>query len=106
MSVTIELSPETTARLRAEARVAGLGLDVYIAQLIERTSPPTPLDQALQTLISRTPEQRSALRAQVMAASRPARPLPQGKSLEDMVVGSWPGDESDSLVTEALKELS
>ncbi len=106
MSVTIELSPETAARLRAEAEGMGLGLDIYITQLVEHSGHSSPLDRAMQTLRGRTADARSALRAEVLAGSRSARPLPPGKTLEELVVGTWPGDESDSTVNEALKELS
>ena len=106
MSVTIELSPETTARLRAEATVAGVGLDIYIAQLVENPPRETPLTRAMRTLTERSSDERAALRADVLAHSRPARDLPMGKTLEDVVVGSWPGTESNEEVAAALQELS
>ncbi|MCX6365756.1 MAG: hypothetical protein NTX57_03495 [Armatimonadetes bacterium] len=106
MSVTIELSAETTARLRTQAAMVGLGLDVYVAQLVERSSEGSPLDRALRTLMERTPDERTALRTAILAASRPAKPLLEGKTLEELVVGTWPGDESDAVVDAALKELS
>ena len=37
---------------------------------------------------------------------KPARPLPPGKTLDDVVRGSWPGDESDEEINRALEELS
>jgi len=66
----------------------------------------TPLDRELGWLTSRTPEQMEAARERLLKASRPARPLPDGKTLADMVEGQWPGDETDEQVRDALERLS
>lgn len=66
----------------------------------------TPLDREIRWLTTRTPEQIEAARERVLKASRPARPLPDGKTLADMVGGQWPGDETDDQVREALERLS
>jgi hypothetical protein len=57
-------------------------------------------------LANRTPEEIEATRRRLDAASRPPRPLPEGKTLSDMVCGTWPGDETDEEVAEALERLS
>jgi hypothetical protein len=38
--LTVELSPETEARLAAEARVRGLGVAAYAAKLLDESAPP------------------------------------------------------------------
>jgi hypothetical protein len=40
MALTVELNPETEARLAAEARVRGLGVAAYAAKLLEEATPP------------------------------------------------------------------
>ena len=57
-------------------------------------------------LANRTPEEIEETRRRLNAASRPPRPLPEGKTLSDMVCGTWPGDETDEEVAAALDRLS
>ena len=57
-------------------------------------------------LANRTPEEIEATRRRLDAASRPPRPLPEGKTLSDMVCGTWPGDETDEEIAGALERLS
>ncbi len=54
----------------------------------------------------RTPEQKRIDAEKALSRAWPARPLPEGKTLDDMVCGIWPGDETDEQITEALRELS
>jgi hypothetical protein len=65
---------------------------------------------AMQRLLARwtcrSPEQKEADRIQARKSVRPARTLPPDKTLEDIVVGKWPGKETDQQVTEALDNLS
>ena len=51
---------------------------------------------------NRTPEEVAENRRRTMSKGRPARPLPPGKTLEDVTVGIWPGDETDEQVREAM----
>ncbi len=55
---------------------------------------------------NRTPEQKLADREEAMKWIRPGRPLPPGKTLDDVVCGTWPGDETDEEVNRALEKLS
>jgi hypothetical protein len=64
------------------------------------------LAEAIQESLARTPEQMLADRADVLAGSRKPTPLPPGKTLNDMVMGKWPGDETDEEIRVALEELS
>ena len=77
---------------------------------VEPTTPPpveeSALEREIRRLTSRTPEQIEEARARILKNSRPARPLPEGKTLSDMVEGKWPGDETDEQVREALERLS
>jgi hypothetical protein len=45
-------------------------------------------------------------RARLFAQSRSPRSLPEGKTLQDVLSGQWPGDETDEEVYEALRKLS
>lgn len=67
---------------------------------------PSALDLAVRRITNRTPEQVAADRARLLAKTPEPRPLPPGKSLADVIVGKWPGDETDEQVREALERLS
>lgn len=66
----------------------------------------SPLAREIRWATSRTPEQIEQARERLLKASRPARPLPEGKTLADVVEGQWPGDETDEQVRDALERLS
>lgn len=67
---------------------------------------PEALNRAIAGLINHTPEEIEAARARLLAQSRSPRPLPEGKTLLDVICGQWPGDETDEEVFEALRKLS
>jgi hypothetical protein len=110
MSITIELSPEREVLLRQDAEAHGMNIADYVRTLIERSIGPkskeSVLEQSLREILHRTPEEKAMMREALLAAARPAKPLPEGKTLEDMVVGKWPGDETDEVIEAALRELS
>ena len=60
----------------------------------------------LEGLKSRTDAEIEAARRRLDALSPPPAPIPEGKTLSDMVEGKWPGDETDEQINEALKRLS
>ena len=64
------------------------------------------LAEAILKMNSRTPEQVLADRAEVFASSPTPTPIPPGKTFDDMVMGQWPGDETDEEIRLALEELS
>jgi putative addiction module CopG family antidote len=72
----------------------------------EEAEDPEALDRAMAKMMNRTPEEIEAARAQLFQASRPPRELPEGKTLEDMISGKWPGDETGEEVLRALEKLS
>ncbi|MCW3051998.1 MAG: hypothetical protein JWN14_1168 [Chthonomonadales bacterium] len=63
-------------------------------------------EEALAQAMSRTEEDIAEARARVLQASPVPREIPEGKTLEDMVVGQWPGDETEEQIFEALERLS
>jgi len=73
-------------------------------ELAEDTKP--AWERELEWLANRTPEEIEEARRELKAASRPSRPLPEGKTLSDMVCGKWPGDETDEEIAAALERLS
>jgi predicted DNA-binding antitoxin AbrB/MazE fold protein len=70
------------------------------------TTEETPLEREIRRLTSRTPEEIMRAREEILKASRPARPLPEGKTHAEVVQALWPGDETDEQVREALEKLS
>lgn len=57
-------------------------------------------------LLSRTPEEIEQTRQRFFQEMETPRPLPEGKTLFDVICGKWPGDETDEEVFEALRKLS
>lgn len=70
------------------------------------TKPNAALQEALDRLANRTPEQKLADREKLMKTARMGRPLPPGKSFFEVVQGTWPSDETDEQIRKALDELS
>jgi hypothetical protein len=117
--VIVNVSP-TAEKLLAEMAVrTGRPLPDLAASLLEEKlrelplpntddddTDPDVLQKAIAKLLNRTPAEVEAARARLFKASRPPRPLPEGKTLEDILVGQWPGDETDEQVYEALRKLS
>lgn len=59
---------------------------------------PGALQRAVARMTSRTPEEVEATRARLFAEMESPTPLPPGKTLEDVISGKWPGDETDEEV--------
>ena len=110
LTVAVELPAATVSKLRAKAETAGQPLESYIAALANLGTDDTPqpdlLAEAVKKLTTRTPDQVLADRATVLATARRGRALPAGKTLFDVVEGTWPGDESDAEIQRALERLS
>ena len=53
----------------------------------------------LEGLKNRTDAELEEDRRRLFALSPPPRPIPEGKTLSDMVEGKWPGDETDDGIT-------
>lgn len=126
----VNVTPETEKQLTALAERVGAPVAVYAGYLLEQKlhenggqnglngsakfvaqdndddTNPNALAEAMAELLNRTPEEMERARAELFAASRPARPLPEGKTLGDVLLGQWPGDETDEQVFEALRKLS
>ncbi len=64
------------------------------------------LEALLNRWTNRTPEQKRIDRENAMKHVRKSRPLPEGKTLSDVLVGQWPGDETDEKIRQALDKLS
>jgi hypothetical protein len=69
-------------------------------------TPGAALARELHWAMNRTEADILAARERLDKASSPPRPLPPGKTLDDMVRGKWPGDETDEQIREALERLS
>lgn len=68
--------------------------------------PELELSEGAKRIINRTQEEILADRAEIMKTARMGRPLPEGKTLADVIEGQWPGDETDEQINEALERLS
>ena len=64
------------------------------------------LAEIVRRMTNRTPEQKLADRESQMKYILPGRPLPEGKTIHNVVCGQWPGDETDEEINEMLEELS
>lgn len=63
-------------------------------------------EEALMHATNRTTDEVAEARTRLLIASPTPRQIPNGKTLEDMIVGKWPGDETDEQIIEALERLS
>lgn len=109
-TIEILLPTEIVERARERATRTGRSLDAYLADLVRHDVIPNDSDDALSAAIkrmtSRTPAEIQADREAVLKTSRKARPLPEGKTLFDVVEGTWPGEETDEEIREMLEKLS
>lgn len=85
------------------AQLAGRKVKVYVEP---EEQPEETLEAAMDRLNGRTPEQIAAARKRILDATREPQPLPDGKTLVDVIMGQWPGDETDEEINEALRKLS
>ena len=125
----VNVTPETEKQLTVLAEQVGAPVAVYAGYLLEQKlhengarngmngstnvvaqeecdddTDPDALAKAIAALLNQTPQEREEARLRLFAASRPPRPLPEGKTLGDVL--QWPGDETDEQVFEALRKLS
>lgn len=85
MTITLELEPDM------EQEAARLGL-----------TPEELAEQAMRTLIDGLKHQRIP---QSLDELKPRRLPPPGKTAMQMIVGQWPGDETDEELQAALKAM-
>ena len=64
------------------------------------------LESVLDRMANRTSEEMETTGDLILAASPPSRELPVGKTLFDVAMGHWPGNETDEQVFDALERLS
>lgn len=83
-----------------------MSIIIHTAPVVEEAEDSGALDRAVAKMISRTPQEIEATRARLFSEMEPPRALPPGKTLEDIISGKWPGEESDEEVLQALEKLS
>jgi hypothetical protein len=64
------------------------------------------LAEAISRITSRSPEKIAAARERILAMTPEPRPLPADKTIFDVVMGKWPGRETDEEIDTALEQLS
>ncbi|WP_395145528.1 hypothetical protein [Armatimonas sp.] len=117
MSLLLELPRETEEALRRLAEKDGLALDTFALNVLSRVArnrqetfdadyDPGDLTEAVRKIRTRTPAEFERNRAEAFAKSRPALSLPQGKTLTEMLVGKWPGAETDEEIAQILEAIS
>ena len=73
----------------------------------QTTPKPLTFEEKVQAVLNRTPEEREAMYAERRRLIRPGRPLPEGKTWQDVFVGSLTDIEQDeNEILKALEELS
>lgn len=92
-----------------EGIAEGDQVKIRLLKLIRATpepEDPTALARAVTRLTNRAPTEVAATRARLFAAMEPPAPLPPGQTLEEVVSGQWPGEETDEEIRRALEQLS
>ena len=108
----MELSPISVVKGTREEVVESIRklpdvrLHVEIQQIKAEENQKSFQEQEIERITNRSPEELRANWEHIVSLSRPPRPLPPGKTFDDMVMGQWPGDETDEEIRLALEELS
>src|SRR4051812_24032131 len=109
-TVTVQLTPETELQLRRQASRRGETLETYLCHLAEKEAGEVAatdmLSQGLEWLTGRGAEEVQAARQRILGTAPPPHDIPAGKSLVDVVEGTWPGTETDAAIREALDRMS
>ena len=80
--------------------------EARVADEPRKTDGMETLADIVHRMTNRTPEQKLADRERLMKTARRGRPLPEGKTLDDVLRGQWPGDETDQEIRDILARLS
>lgn len=94
MTLTIELPETDEAAWNAEAARLGVTPEELFRQAA---------GEKMQALLAGLKDRRIP---QSLDELRPRRLPPPGKTAMQMIVGQWPGDETDEEILQALAELS
>jgi hypothetical protein len=114
MTLMIEIPKEKENLLREAAETHN---DERLRQILGDLATPAalalfakgedPLEAALRKRQNRTPcEVEAAQIAARALITSPVHRLPEGKTLGETFAGAWPGNESDTEVSNALEKLS
>jgi hypothetical protein len=96
-----QLTDEEFARHRAALRAFDADR-LSDRMLFESLSDQSPISKA----DARRHEQILIDRERILGLTPDPQPIPEGKTLFDVVEGTWPGDETDDEIREALEKLS
>ncbi len=64
------------------------------------------LSLAVQRLVGRSQEQKALDRERLLKSTPEPRPIPEGKTLFDVVEGTWPGEETEEQICDMLERMS
>ena len=91
MTITLDLTPQAEQEIQEAAERQGKTVEELARQAITAAMIADLRDRPIP---------------QSLADLKPRVPPPPGKTSLQMVVGQWPGDETDEQVNKALEELS
>jgi hypothetical protein len=108
-TVAVQLTEETERQLRTRASENGMSLESLLEEIAGREAREPmaangPLANGTAWLVGRTTADVDAARSRLLGQR--VRPLPLGQSLVKTVEGTWPSNESDAQIAEALERLS
>jgi hypothetical protein len=95
MTITIELPSAVEEILREEAANSGQAVGEYVSGLAQELL----FVQAIRALSERN-------RSQSLEDLKPRIPPPPGSNGLALLIGQWPGDETDEQIHAALEKLS
>ena len=114
---TISLPTQLHHELEELAIRAGVTIDVFLERMVREshlqdtllTETPVAgeaLKAAREKIQNRTTEEIERARERIFQSARKGRELPEGKTLEEVLKGTWPGDETDEEIRNALDRIS
>lgn len=115
MEITVPVSEEMQRELEDLAQESGVSVADYAHNILEdnlerlraKDCPkPTYYEEIMARITNRTPEQIAEAQHRAIAILPAPRPLPPGKTLEDVIYGQLPDDDPDKEIIAILKEIS
>ena len=89
------------------AQLAGCNVRITIEPVDDEADKDVfSLDAGIARLNGRTPDEILTARNRMLSEASEPLPFPAGKTFAEVIMGQWPGDESDDEIAAALRALS
>jgi hypothetical protein len=95
MTITLEVTDEMQKEIEEAAARQGQDAVTYLQTILQ--------DRLMAQRIDALRDRQSP---QSLEEIEPKSPLPPGSNGLDLIVGQWPGDETDEEIRQALEEIS